>query len=88
MTDKELRRLKRGELLEILLEQQKKIDSLEAQLKEKDEQLESKRVKISNAGSIAEAAISMTNLFQEAEKAVEIYLENIQKNTEEQIGEE
>ena len=27
-------------------------------------------------------------LAEEAEKAVEIYLENIQKNTEEQIGEE
>lgn len=87
MTDKELRKLNRKELLEILLEQQKKIDALEAELKEKNEELESRRVKISNAGSIAEAAVSMTNLFEEAEKAVEIYLANIQENTKESMNE-
>ena len=83
MTDKELRKLKRVELLEILTSQQKRIEELETRLQEANAALESRRVEISKAGSLAEAAVGLTNLFQEAEKTVAIYLENIQRMAEE-----
>ena len=55
MTEKELLKLKRSELLEIMLAQSKEIDSLREQLAEANKKLESKRIAIKESGSIAEA---------------------------------
>lgn len=79
MTDKQLRKLSRMELLEILLDQRKKIDELEKELEEKNELLESRRIKIKESGSIAEASLALTKVFEEAQKAADLYLENIKR---------
>lgn len=79
MTEKELRRLKRVELLEIMLEQQKRIEALEEELKAAKEELESRRIAISKAGTLSEAALAVTRLFAEADRAAAIYLENLRR---------
>ena len=65
------------ELLEILLDQRKRIDELEKELAEAKEALEDRRIIISKSGSIAEAALALTDIFAEAQKAADLYLENI-----------
>lgn len=77
MTDKELKKLKRVELLEIMLEQSKRIEQLEAQLAEATSQLESRRIVAEQAGSIAEAAMRLNGVFEAAQKAADQYLANI-----------
>jgi hypothetical protein len=79
MTDKEMKKLKRTELLEMLLEQTRRVEALEAELAQKNAELESKRIIIQNAGSIAEAALSLNGVFESAQKAVDQYIYNIEK---------
>ena len=81
MNEKEFKRLKRIELYEIMLAQSEEIDSLRSQLKEAQAELENKNIQIAEAGSIAEASLQLTRVFEEAQKAAELYLYNIkQKN--------
>ena len=55
MTEKELLKLRRSELLEIMLAQSSEIDKLRAELAETKAKLEDREIKIQNAGSLAEA---------------------------------
>ena len=61
MADKDLRKLQKIELLEILVDQRKRIDELEKELAEAREKLEDREIKIRNSGSLAEAACSTTS---------------------------
>ena len=79
MTEKELLKLKKSELLEIMLAQSKEIDSLREQLAEAEEKLASRRIAIKESGSIAEASLKLTQIFEEAQKAADLYLENVKK---------
>lgn len=79
MADKELRKLQKMELLEILVDQRKRIDELEEELAETREKLEDREIQIRNSGSIAEASLKLTNVFEEAQKAADLYLENVRR---------
>lgn len=79
MTNKELKKLSRSDLLEILVEQSEKIESLEKALSLAKVELEDRRIAISKAGSIAEASLELNKLFQTAENAAQQYLENIER---------
>jgi hypothetical protein len=79
MTDKQLRKLSRMELLELLVEQSKQIDELQRQLREAKEQLESREIKIANAGSMAEAALKLNHVFEDIEAAGQQYLYNLEQ---------
>lgn len=79
MTDKELRKLSRAELLEILIEQGKEIEELKLRLKSAEEQLKDRSILIENCGSIAEAALKLNGVFEAADNAARQYLENIEK---------
>lgn len=77
MTDKELKRMSRSDLIEIIyqyqnreVEQTEKIEELTAQLGER-------RSHIENAGSIAEAALSMNHVFEAAQAAADQFLEEV-----------
>lgn len=78
MTDKELHKLSRKELLELMLEQSRKLDELREQLRQAQEQLTSRRLLLNKAGSIAEAALQVNRVFEAAQAAAEQYLENVQ----------
>ena len=86
MTDKELKKLKRIELLEMLIEQSKENEELKRQLKEAEEKLESRDIMIKQSGSIAEAALKLNGVFEAAEKAVEQYLENVKRMNDSRGG--
>lgn len=77
MRDKELRKLNRRELLEMMLELSRENDRLKAQLKQAQEQLMDKKLDIDNAGSIAEASLQVNKFFEAAQSAAEQYLDNI-----------
>lgn len=77
--EKELRQMNRTELIEIIyaLQQNEKI------LREENEnlkrQVSEKVLRIEKAGSIAEAALSLNHIFEDAQKASEQYLESIRE---------
>ena len=79
MTDKELRKLNRAELLELLLEQSREIDRLQAELSDTKEALLERNLKIESCGSIAEAAAEVNSLFHAAQRAADMYLLNVQR---------
>ena len=76
---KELRKMKKTELLEIMLAQSREIDSLRAQLAEANARLEERRIAIEESGSIAEASLKLTKVFEEAQKAADLYVENVKR---------
>ena len=84
MTDKELRRLSRGELLEMLIAQAAENDQLKNRLEQAEAQLRDRKIAINNAGSLAEAALSLNGVFQAAEAAAQQYLENIERISNQQ----
>lgn len=77
MTDKELRRLNRAELLQLLVEKSRQNDELQEQLRQANEKLSSRQILLENAGSIAEASIQLNGVFSAAQQAADEYLENI-----------
>ena len=79
MTEKELRHLKRVELLELLVEQSKQVEELEARLQEAEEKLKNREILIETTGSIAEAALKLNGVFEAAQAAADQYLENIKR---------
>ncbi len=81
MTEKQLKRLSRADLLELLINQSKELEQVRLSLEEAEDKLASKEIKISQAGSIAEAALQLNGLFNAAQAASEQYLENVRKLT-------
>lgn len=77
MTDKELKKLNRAELLELLIEQMKENKRLQSELAAANERLEAHDIAIDEAGSIAEASLKLNGVFQAAQAAAAQYLENI-----------
>ncbi len=84
MNERTLKRLKKIELYEILLAQSKEIDRLKQELIETQQKLENKQIIIQEAGSLADAALKLTKIFEEAQKAADIYLKNITENDDEE----
>ena len=64
MTDKELRKLRRDDLLQILINQQKQIDTLNEQLEQSKQALANRDIAIQEAGTLAEAALKMNGVFE------------------------
>ena len=86
LSDKELRRLKRVDLLEMLLAQSKENDALKQRLKEKgdevkqlQEKIEDRKIIIEEAGTIAEASFQLNGVLAAAENAAKQYLDNIEE---------
>ena len=84
MARTDLQKLTRAELLELLIEQTKRADELEAQLAEARAQLQSREIAINEAGSIANAALKINGVFTAAEDAASQYLETSKLHTSQQ----
>ena len=74
MTDKELRRLSRKELLEMLIEQMNENEELKQKLDRAESELKDRNIMIENAGSLAEAALKLNDVFEAADRAAQQYL--------------
>ena len=81
MTDEALRRLKRGDLLELLVAQGKEMEALQARLRRAEEALESRRIQLDEAGSIAQAALQLNGVFEAAQAAADQYLESVREQS-------
>ena len=79
MTDKELQKLKRPELLEIMLGLQNELDKEREENEVLRAKLEEKQIALNKSGSIAEAALEINGVFDAAQKAADVYLENVKK---------
>ena len=77
MVNKELKRLSRRELVDIIYQLKKNEQELQEQICSLKSELDDKRIRISKAGSIAEAAMSMTDVFSTAQMTAELYLREI-----------
>jgi len=77
MTEKELKKLNRAELLELLLIQTKENEKLRERLKKREEKLADRRIKIEQAGSLAEAVLAVNKVMEAAQEAAQQYLDNI-----------
>lgn len=80
--EKDLLKLRKKDLLEIMLAQSKEIDALRERVTELEEQLANREFDFERIGSIAEASLVVTDIFKEAEKAAVIYLKNIRRSCE------
>lgn len=83
MTDKELRKLRRDDLLQILINQQRQIDEMKASLESAEEKLSQRTIAIQQAGSIAEAAMKLNGVFEAAQASADQYMEQVQTRAEE-----
>ena len=82
MTPKELKRLSRSDLLEMLLDLSKENDRLHKENKALRAQVEDRNITIANCGSLAEAALQLNGIFLSAQKACDQYSENIRYRSE------
>ena len=74
MTDKELKKLNRAELLELLLIQTREIERLNTQVEELQAELNQRKITLVQAGNIAEAALKLNHVFEAAQAAADQYL--------------
>ena len=77
MADKEFKRLSRSQLIEIIYQLQLKQEELTADNEKLSKALADKRLRVSKAGNIAEAALEIHNVMQAAQDAASQYLEEI-----------
>ena len=73
MTDRELQRLRREDLLQILIGQQKQIQELTDALEKAETALDNRKIELGNSGNIAEAALKLNGVFEAAQRAAEDY---------------
>ncbi|KXT73322.1 hypothetical protein [Streptococcus gallolyticus] len=79
LDSKQLRKLKRSDLFELLVEQAKEIETLQERVNELEDKLQRREINLSEAGSIAEAALAISKVFDEAQAAANVYLNNVKR---------
>ena len=77
MADRELKRLSRAELIDIIYALKEREESLSNQVAALQEALSRRDIEINQAGSIAEAALKINQVFEQAQKAADDYLRSV-----------
>lgn len=83
MTERELRKLNRYQLLELLVVQKERADRLESRLEAAEKQLIDQDIKLTSLGSIAEASLQVSGVFQAAQEAADLYVNAAKRKAEE-----
>lgn len=84
MTQKDLKKLSRADLLEMLIEQSSELEAVKKKLEKTEAALQNKELAINTAGSLAEASLKLNGVFEAAELAGKQYLDNIQSLSQRQ----
>ena len=84
MSDLDPKKLSRADLLTMLLEQRRENELLRSRLAQAQQELAQRRITAEHAGSIAEAALQVSGIFQAAEAACAQYTESLRILSEEQ----
>ena len=77
MEEKEITKLNKRAMLEMLVELSEENDRLTAENEELKKKLEDKNLVIRNAGSIAKASLELNHIFEDAQKAADQYIRSI-----------
>ena len=77
MTEKELKKLNRVELLELLIEQTERNEELERKLAEAEQEIKNQSLNVKEVGTLAEACLKINHVFEAADAAAKQYLANI-----------
>jgi hypothetical protein len=77
MKEKAVHKLSRRELLQILVKQSKQIEDLEAKLSEAQCQMERRELILDEAGTMAEAAMKLNHIFENADAACRQYFDSL-----------
>ena len=87
MTEKELRKLNRYQLLELLIIQTERVDELQNQLEQMEAKLHDQEMNMAAMGSVAEAAVKLSGVFEAAQTAADNYLEEARKRSDRIVNE-
>ena len=79
-----LKKMKKKELINKVLEQNDIIEKQKIELEQAQKTLQDRCIKLQKSGTIAEAAFQLNGVFEAAEKAAAQYLENIERLSGEQ----
>lgn len=79
LSDRELRRLRRVDLLEMLVDQERELERTRAELAEAQAQLRQRDIALAECGSIAEASLRLSGVFEAAQAAADQYVENVRR---------
>ena len=82
MTEKDLRKLNRYQLLEMLVVQTERANKLQAKLEETEKLLADQELRMTSLGSIAEASLQLKGVFEAAQAAADLYLEQARDRAE------
>jgi vacuolar-type H+-ATPase subunit H len=77
MISKELRKLNRRELVDVIYQLKKNEEQLQERISALEAELENRRINLSVAGSIAEATTDITGIFSVAQATADLYLREI-----------
>ena len=78
MTARELKKLSRMELLQLLLLQTQETERLKNENESLKEHLNQRTIQVTEAGNIAEASMKINKVMEAAQEAAQQYLDNIQ----------
>ena len=83
MTEKELRKLNRYQLLELLIIQTERADKLQQKVDALEEQIRNQDIQLTALGSIAEASLQLGGVFEAAQKSADLFIQAAKKQAEE-----
>ena len=77
MISNELKKLNRRELVDIIYQMKKNEQLLQDEITSLQRELQEKRLRLADVGSIVDAAVSITDVFTAAQSAADLYLHEI-----------
>ncbi len=83
MTEKELKKLTRTDLLQMLIRQSREYQALQEKYEAAQLQLQQRTLTMEESGSIAEAALRLNGVFEAAQEACRQYTESVARRSEE-----
>lgn len=86
MNEKELRKLGRADLMQMILDLSQENAVLRSRLEAAERKVASRDLQIAQAGTMAEAALKLNGVFEAADAACKQYMDNIQRLTQELAG--
>lgn len=82
MTEKNLRKLNRYQLLDLLVTQTERADELQNKVSELENELTMREFNMSQLGSLAEASLQISGVIEAAQESADMYLRAAQKQAD------
>ncbi len=86
MTNKEIEKLTRKELIQMLLTVTEENDRLNGEIEKLTHELKLRKIAIESSGTMAEAAMKLNRVFEAADAAAKQYLQNVKAKADAEIA--